>query len=329
MFFFGKRRVFFVSFFLFFLYAFAICVCCCAYASLPSFEGIMFSARNTAEGQEGELFVVKNNEVFVRTIKNNVFDYSVPEDGTYNLDCGAIVAVENGKIINLGGKYYTVANENMITKSRYKDEFYSEASLECDLQKFDIINRLFVKEEQIEGFQTQLYLPDYYEVLKLILYRGVGRDNKLTTKAFVFSEKNDVGCIFYKEYQIYKPPIEKEDGKKKKKAKKKKIIAKTKDEFLQKVSTESYKKMMLEDYAYLQLFLNGDINRIVLHIEDTEVRYINAMAIDFEWKKLTFDDLLEKKVVEEYDDDGKKSKKKNNNGANNKKKNARKKITRK
>ncbi|GEM_PF-5701413 len=286
---------------------------------------VLFSARNVEEGKSGELFVVKNNEVFVRTIKNNVFDYSVPENGTYELDCGAIISVEDGKVVNIGGRYYTMSNDDMITKSRYKDEFYSEPTLECDLQKFDIINKIIVKDEEIEGFQTQLYLPDYYEVLKLILYRS-DTDAEGKTKAFVFSEKNDVGCAYYREYNIYKPPVEKEDGKKKKKAKKKKIIAKTKEEFIQKVSTESYKKMMLEDYAYLQPFENGDINKIVLHIEGTDVQYINAMAIDFEWKKLTFDDLLEKKVVKEYNDgDGKKEKK----VANTKNKKANKKANKK
>ena len=200
--FFKGRQGFFLLFSLFTFFVFCFFSYHLAYSVSSSFNGIMFSARNTEEGKEGELFVVKNGEVFVRTIKNNVFHYSIPKDGTYNLDCGAITAIENGRIINLGGKYHTIANEDTITKSRYKDEFYSEASLKCDVQKFDIINKIFVKEEEIEGFQTQLYLPDYYEVLKLILYRSINNEKEPATHAFVFSEKNDVGCVFYKEYQI-------------------------------------------------------------------------------------------------------------------------------
>ena len=47
-------------------------------------DAIMFSARNSEEGKEGELFVVKNPDVFVRTIEDNVFHYSSPKDGTYS-----------------------------------------------------------------------------------------------------------------------------------------------------------------------------------------------------------------------------------------------------
>ena len=252
-------------------------------------ETTMFSSRIVGNNNN-RLLVVKNNEVFVRKVSNNVFEYEIPENNCYNLKNGVYICTNNGKINAIEGEFYNVANVNKIKTDKYNDEFYREKNISCNAMKFDIINKIFVKKEQIDGFETQLYLPDYYSLIRLVLYRDI--DDGQKTKVFIISDKNDVGCSPFRGYKIYKPPVEEHNSKTKTK-KKKKIVAKTTRDFLQQVSVESYKTMLLPGYAYLcPTNATSDAKKIVLDIEDCNVDYINAMAIDFEWKKIGFNELF-------------------------------------
>ena len=85
------------------------------------FENLIFSARNNAKDKQGELFVVKNNDVFVRTIEDTYFRYAKPADGCYTLDNNVNICTEKGKIINLMGSYHNMNDDNRMTRIKYSD----------------------------------------------------------------------------------------------------------------------------------------------------------------------------------------------------------------
>lgn len=247
----------------------------------------MFSSRIDKKN-EG-LLVVKNNKTLIRKANGDVYEYFIPNDGCYNLKNGAHICVENGFISNLSGNTDNVANKNKIQANRYADEFFNEKSDQCNAMKFDMINKLFIEKEQIDGFEMQLYLPDYYSLIRLVLYRDFNNDKKIN--AFIISDKNDIGCSPFSDYKIYKLPVEEHNSKTLKK--KKKIESKTNREFLQKLSIETYKTMLLPKYVYLQpASILKEPDRIILSIEDSDVKSINIMAVDFEWKKIGFNEMF-------------------------------------
>lgn len=248
---------------------------------------MMFSSK--IDGQSNELLVVKNDEVFIRKANEEVFEYFIPDDDCFYLKNGAYICIKNGLVSILEGNIDNIANENQIQTNRYGDEFYMEKNTDCNAMKFDIINQLFLKKEDIDGFETQLYLPDYYSLIRLVLYRDLIDDKK--TKAFIISDKNDVGCSPFSDYKIYKLPVEEYNVKTLKK--KKKIESKTNREFLQKLSAETYKTMLLPKYVYLQpASILKEPDKVILSIENCDVKSINIMAVDFEWKKIGFNEMF-------------------------------------
>ncbi len=57
---------------------------------------------------------------------------------------------------------------------------------------------------------------------------------------------------------------------------------------MKKVLEESYKKMLLKGYTYLQPFdKNDNLNKIVLAVNGVNIDYINIIATDFKWQILT------------------------------------------
>ena len=245
-----------------------------------SLDNIMFSGRFVDDFKT--ILVVKNDKVFIREVDVDKFKYKIPDDDCYNLENNIEVCVENGVVSKISGKHHNVYNDTREYKKFYTDIFFNERKIVCDIMKFDIIYKLFVKNEEIQVFETQLYLKDFFSLLRLIVFKKDNGD----LQAFVLSDKNDVGCSMYNEYKLYKQ--KNKDDKTGKKKKNKKIVAKTEKEFLEIVSTESYKNMLLKNYIYLQpARRNTNINKIVLNVQDNKVKYINAVVLDFEWQ--TFD----------------------------------------
>ena len=261
--------------------------------SLKSFNEVyannimMFSSK--IDGQSDELLVVKNDEVFIRKANEEVFEYFIPDDDCFYLKNGAYICIKNGFVSILEGNIDNIANENQIQTNRYGDEFYTEKNTDCNAMKFDLINKLFIEKSQIDGFETQLYLPDYYSLIRLVLYRDFNNDKKIN--AFIISDKNDIGCSPFSDYKIYKLPVEEHNSKTLKK--KKKIESKTNREFLQKLSEETYKTMLLPKYVYLQpASILKEPDKVILSIENCDVKNVNIMAIDFEWRKIGFNEMF-------------------------------------
>ena len=260
---------------------------------IDSNKNILFSARDINDTANSKLFVIYNKQVILRSVKKDKFEYEKPKDGCYQLENQISMCVSNGEITNLLGNYHTMANDERITKAKYNDEFFNEENFECNKMKFDVINKLFVKNEELKAFQLQIYLLDYYSLLKMIIYQ----DDEENARVFVISDKNDIGCSKFNDFLIYKYKPPKEDNKKKKKKKsskkKNQIEARNEKEFLQKVAVESYKKMLLSGYTYLQpMTSTEDVQNIVLSIENSYVKSINILALDFEWTYLKKDDLI-------------------------------------
>ena len=377
---------------------------------------IMFSSREENEDSYKKLFVIKDNNILIRTVEGAKFNYSIPKNGCYNLKCGAYICVNDGKILSIDGKYPVITDGEKIANIKYKDEFFTEKNFDCDKLKFDVINHIFVQHKSIKGFRTQLYLPNYFNVVKMIIYwsedsndsdhgneninnntsindndlsknkKDVGvnefndnfvgnrekksnminkntknitiiKDGVVNTKAndddckthegcvgninnnransnnnvdnddntkneqriasdiamvsdvnkdikhgklraFILSDKNDIGCAPFELYEIYKLPNDNDVANIKNKKTKKKIVAKTKKELSKKILEESYKKMLLKGYLYLRPFDKIDcFNNIVLIIKGTKIDYINAMAMDLKWQILTKQLLLQNNVI--------------------------------
>ena len=257
----------------------------------------MFSSRIIGSQ---ELFIVKNDEAIIRTVKNKKFNYKAPDDNCYNLENGANVCISNGKIDKINGINFSISNENVITNTKYQDEFFTENSNECNKMKFDLTNTICVKNQPITGFQTQMYLPDYYSVIKLVLFRPLENDmtymghnkEKNIIYVFTFSQNYDIGCAHFADYKVFKKPIEIQEGTKKKK-KNKKIVAKNKQELLKTISTESYKKLLLKNYVYLQPASDKDeAIKIILSLHKNRVTQINELAINLQWSQIGAQELL-------------------------------------
>ena len=235
-----------------------------------------------------ELFIIKDDKAIIRTIKNKKFNYKAPEDICYSLENGANICIVDGKIDKITGTNFSVSNDDIITNIKYSDEFFTENSKECNEMKFNLTNTIFVNHQTINGFQTQMYLPDYYSVIKLIIFEPLedditNIDNKKEKNrfyAFIFSQNNDIGCSHFADYKVFRNPKEVQEGTKKKKQSKK-IIAKNQQELRKKISAESYKKMLLKDYVYLQPASNNDeVIKIILSIYKNKVTQMNDVAID-------------------------------------------------
>lgn len=275
----------------------------------------MFSSRiaNT-----NDLFIIDNNQAIIRTIKNKKFNYQAPDDICYNLENGANVCIVDGKIDKITGTNFSVSNEDIIAKIKYRDEFFIENNKECNEMKFNLVNTIFVNHQTINGFQTQLYLPDYYNVIKLILFKPLEDDitnidnqkEENTIYAFIFSQNYDIGCSHFADYKVFHNPKEVQEGIKKKK-KNKKIVAKNQQELLKKISTESYKKMLLKDYVYLHPANDNDeVIKIILSIYKNKVTQVNDVAINMQLSQIGEKELLSFPAKESEEKISKKNSKK-------------------
>ena len=273
----------------------------------------MFSSRIV---DTQELFIVKNDKAIIRTIKNKKFHYKAPDNICYNLENGANICITDGKIDKITGGHFSLANEDVIANVKYRDEFFTENSNACNEMKFDLANTIFINNQTINGFQTQMYLPDYYNLIKLVLFQPLeneitdAKDKQETNMiyAFIFSQNYDIGCSPFADYKLFKIPVDVQEGTKKKK-KSKKIIAKNQKALLKKISTESYKKMLLKDYIYLQPASHKDeVIKIILSISKNRVTQINEAAINLQLSSIGEKELLSLPVKEQ---ENKKSKKKN------------------
>lgn len=285
--------------FLFFLEIVVIfCYYCFSSSALYSVSDRLFIFSSRIENEKNSLLVVKNNSVFIRKITGRIFEYKVPEDKCFKLLNNAVVCVKNGEITSIDGVPYNVGHDFKIKTNKFADEFFSESNNDCNSMKFDIINKLFVRKEHINGFPTQLYLPGYYNVLRLYLYTD-DFSEKNDVKVFVVSENNDVGCSLFYDFKIYKSKLDDYQYNKNKKNSKKKIEAKTEYEFFKKLSTESYKTMLLDGYLYLEPIKRNahvDADKIVLSVNNNKVTYFNTIALDLKWIDIGFEDVFSKEL---------------------------------
>ena len=250
----------------------------------------MFSARDKDENTWEKLFVVFDNSVFIRTVKNDKngdsFEYTQAEDGCYNLVGEIEICVQNGYISSIAGA--TVYKKQNISNHK-RDDFFNEPNFECNKMKFELINKLFIENGKINGQSYQIYIPTYFNVLKLVIYKE--DDGKL--KAFFLSEQNDVGCSPYSLFAIQEVKKDKTTSNKKKK-KNKSIPKKDKKNkpasaemeerrLIHQIAKEGYKKLLIDGYIYLRpMESNFDIKNSVLSIEKTDVKYISPIPLEFE-----------------------------------------------
>lgn len=252
------------------------------------FENLIFSARNNAKDKQGELFVVKNNDVFVRTIEDTYFKYAKPADGCYTLDNNVNICTEKGKIINLMGNYHNMNDDNRMTRMKYSDEFFTEKSQECNYMKFDMIRRLFIEDEEIKMMIYQIYMVWYFEILNLVLVLDEKDNNKI--KAFITSGTNDVGCSPFDMFTLHEEKMIGETGKDSEVEKMQFRSRKERDRVVMK---QSYKHMLLDEYKQIEpLEDDRKMLDVVITINGSQVTDLRMIPLKFEWKKKHGWDLL-------------------------------------
>ena len=252
------------------------------------FENLIFSARNNAKDKQGELFVIKNNDVFVRTIVDTYFKYAKPADGCYTLDNNVNICTENGKIINLMGNYHNMNDDNRMTRMKYSDEFFKEKSQECNYMKFDMIKRLFIEDEEIKMMIYQIYIVWYFEILNLVLVLDEKDNNKI--KAFITSGTNDIGCSPFDMFTLHEEKI---IGKTGKDSEVKSMTFHSNKERNRVFMKQSYKKMILDEYKQIEpLEDDRKMLDVVITINGSQVTDLRMIPLKFEWKKKRGWDLL-------------------------------------
>ena len=252
------------------------------------FENLIFSARNNAKDKQGELFVVKNSDVFVRTIENTYFRYAKPSDGCYTLDNNINICTEKGKIINLMGSYHNMNDDNRMTRIKYSDEFFTEKSQECNYMKFDMIKRLFIEDEEIKIMVYQIYMVWYFEILNLVLVLDEKDNNKI--KAFITSGTNDVGCSPFNMFTLHEEKMLNDTGKDEDIERMQFRSNKERDRVL---LQHSYKQMILDEYKQIEP-LEDDRKMLdaVITINGSQVTDLKIIPLKFGWKKKRGWDLL-------------------------------------
>ena len=252
------------------------------------FENLIFSARNNAKDKQGELFVVKNNDVFVRTIEDTYFRYAKPADGCYTLDNNVNICTEKGKIINLMGSYHNMNDDNRMTRMKYSDEFFTEKSQECNYMKFDMIKRLFIGDEEIKMMIYQIYMVWYFEILNLVLVLDEKDGNKI--KAFITSGTNDIGCSPFDMFTLHEEKMIGETGKDSEVQDMQFHSSKERDRVVMK---QSYKQMLLDEYKQIEpLEDDRKMLDVVITIKGSQVTDLRMIPLKFEWKKKRGWDLL-------------------------------------
>ena len=255
----------------------------------------MFSARDKNDNTWEKLFVIFDNSVFVRTVEEDKngdhFDYITPADGCYELVGGANICIQGCYISSISGA--TVYKKQNISNHK-RDDFFNEPNFECNKMKFELINKLFVENEKINGKPYQIYIPTYFNVLKLVIYKE--DDGKL--KAFFFSEQKDIGCSPYSLFAIQEVKKDKTTKKKNKsipkKDKKNKPASAEMEErrLIHQIAKEGYKKLLIDGYIYLRpMQSNFDIKNSVLSIEGTDVKYISPIPLEFEPELISKNDM--------------------------------------
>ena len=253
-----------------------------------NFENLIFSARNKAKDKQGELFVVKNNDVFVRTIEDTYFRYAKPVDGCYTLDNEINICTANGKIINIMGNYHNMNDDNRMTRMKYSDEFFTEKSQECNYMKFDMIKRLFIGDEEIKMMIYQIYMVWYFEILNLVLVLDEKDNNKI--KAFITSGTNDIGCSPFDMFTLHEEKMIGETGKDSEIEDMQFHSSKERDRV---VIKQSYKHMLLDEYKQIEpLEDDRKMLDVVITIKGSQVVDLRMIPLKFEWKKKRGWDLL-------------------------------------
>ena len=252
------------------------------------FENLIFSARNNAKDKQGELFVVKNDDVFVRTIEDTHFRYAKPADGCYTLDNNVNICTEKGKIINLMGNYHNMNDDNRMTRIKYSDEFFTEKSQECNYMKFDMIKRLFIEDEEMKMMIYQIYMVWYFEILNLVLVLDEKNENKI--KAFITSGTNDIGCSPFDMFTLHDEKMIGETGKDSEVQDMRFHSEKERDRVFLK---HSYKQMILDEYKQIEpLEDDRKMLDVVMTIKGSQVVDLKMIPLKFEWKKKRGWDLL-------------------------------------
>ena len=252
------------------------------------FENLIFSARNNTKDKQGELFVVKNDDVFVRTIEDTHFRYAKPADGCYTLDNNVNICTEKGKIINLMGNYHNMNDDNRMTRIKYSDEFFTEKSQECNYMKFDMIKRLFIEDEEMKMMIYQIYMVWYFEILNLVLVLDEKNENKI--KAFITSGTNDIGCSPFDMFTLHDEKMIGETGKDSEVQDMRFHSEKERDRVFLK---HSYKQMILDEYKQIEpLEDDRKMLDVVITIKGSQVVDLKMIPLKFEWKKKRGWDLL-------------------------------------
>ena len=272
---------------------------------------IMFSSRiqqNTKQLSKQILFVVKNDECFLVKFNNGKYLYEKPEDKCYELENQLNICVEQGKIAKINGQHHNVYKNGYKPSSRtLNDWFYQESTTECNEMKFDIIKKFFLDDKEITYIQYQLYLLNYFDIIRLIIFENQddNRDKEENTKksnllAFTITYSNEIGCSIYDKFKIYELKEDKDKKNKKKNRKKQQTQKKGRKFEETEKFNEIFKKLALKNTQYLKPINSNYIdNDTVIVLNNNTVEKISIALLDINWKKTNGKNLLKTDTQEQ------------------------------
>ena len=253
---------------------------------------------------KGNLLVIYGKKTFIRTIKGEKFVYYIPKDDCYTIENGISICTHNGLIYNIIGEHNNI-NTAMFLSNSKMDIFYNEKNNACNEMKFNIIYRFLIKNENIKYSIYQLYILNYFDVLRLVVFDDNEEENENNRiKAFIMSSKNDISCSIYNNYILHTY----NNSYNTQKTNSSSNISKPTSKKTLEIENYNkiYKHLALKKYKHLEPLSNlKKYNDTVITIEQNIVKKINLVMLDLHWKEQKgsfllnmpqFENINEKKV---------------------------------
>lgn len=239
----------------------------------------------------GNLLVIYENKTFIRTINGEKFAYYIPQDDCYKIETGASICTHNGLIYNIIGEHNNINTTQLLSNNKI-DMFYNEKNNVCNEMKFDVIYRFLIKNETIKYSIYQLYILNYFDVLRLVIFDDTTETNENNRiKAFIISSKNDVSCSNYNSYILHQYNNNDNTAQQTNNTSSIKRISKKTIEIEN--YNKIYKYLALKKYTHLEPLSNlKKYNDAIITIEQNIVKKINLVMLDFHWKEQTGNFLL-------------------------------------
>ncbi len=141
------------------------------------------------------LIVVKDNEAMLVSHTINGIGYNTPTNGKYELKNGLDLTIENGKIIKFSER------EKMNLDG---EEFFKEASMPCNLMKYDLAKEKFLNNNLNILSDYELYnenTQDPDSSIRIAIVKNNTNSSRSKFLAFHYTKLGYIGCLTHEYYR--------------------------------------------------------------------------------------------------------------------------------